>query len=63
MESTTVDRRGLGLSQPEREPTPNSVVGDEDNVAAPEIDEIGAEDIDASSVQEKSIKEKTRYLS
>jgi len=58
-----MNKRGLNLLQPEREFTPNSVIGDENNVAAPEIDEIRAENIDASSVQEKSIEKKIRYPS
>jgi hypothetical protein len=58
-----VDKRDLNFLQPERELIPNSIIGDENNVAAPEINEIGTENIDTSSVQEKSIKEKTRHLS
>jgi hypothetical protein len=50
MESITMDKRGFNLLQSEREPTPNSVIDDENNVAVPEIDEIGVENIDASSV-------------
>jgi hypothetical protein len=63
VKSIIVNRRGFSLLQSEREFISNNVIGDENNVVAPEIDEIEAEDIDASSIQEKSIEKETRYFS